>query len=217
VVFSTRLIGLGSASIAMSAFWAHLETTGRTFQLSVPAREQGSQGPGSKVLQVPDPFGFNAHAEDVEISIAVPRYGTAGYGRYTDREVNVRQPADHFSLVIRNRSNRPLEFFTDGNSWGDQDLTFALADPDGRKWVVRHSLTAYTRNAPGVVLIEPGESWVREVFFRGAAWDGFDRVCSNPGRVFTIQAILDQRVGAWKGDPSVWVGLAKSPVIRVRF
>jgi len=154
---------------------------------------------------------------DVEISIAIPQYGEAFSHAVYPRKLRWEIPDALFDVVIRNTSNRPLDFFTDGNSWGDYTLSFNITASDGSKWMASKTPHGYSRNFPGFVRLMPGEVWVRGVAYKEPLWTGFARAHEKQGQAVRIQAVLSQSDQMKKADPDIWSGQVLSPALSVTF
>jgi len=154
---------------------------------------------------------------DIRLWISIPQYSEAMFHNVWPRTLRADDQDAHFSVVVENISSRPLEFFTDGNSVGDQTLTFDFKAPDGSKRHVGKEIRDYAKNFPEVVRLMPGEVWVREVSYNRQEWAGFERARARQRQQVQIVATLSQKAGGWKRDPDVWAGQASSPPVSLQY
>ena len=161
---------------------------------------------------------------DVEIYVVIPQYGSAFGHNIQRRTLWIGGPKTElgreppFSVVFKNCSNRPLEFFTDSSSWGDRTVSFTLTEPNGKTRTARRMAVSYgPRNFPSVVRLEPGEVCERSIAYDSSLWDGFVEPADPKARMVKIRAELHQSDGGIKDDPDLWTGEAKSTSIEVEF
>ncbi len=151
---------------------------------------------------------------DVEICIAIPESGEAYSHTIFPRTLQAGVKEAFFSVVVRNVSKRPLEFFTEGNSWCAGSLSFELVSGDGTRWDARTQVMGYSRNFPAFVRVMPGDVWVREVYYAQKFWQGFEAERFTQDTTVTLTAKLAQSSNI-KGEPDLWNGAVKSKPISV--
>lgn len=164
----------------------------------------------------------------IEMSIYVPKYSEVFYPRIGKRQILDSGPDSHFAVIYRNVSRRTQELFVDGSSWGDYTLEFALRTPGGKPAIVRRRQHGYSKNIPVTVRLEPGDSWVRNVYFdtRSAfGWEGFPDFKRSASVDCTLTAIFTQeplakpsaQSKASQPDPWLWTGTIRSAPVQVTF
>ena len=93
---------------------------------------------------------------EVKITIGFISYGDAIDGKVHKEGLWSKDETRRMPVLIENDSGHPLDFFTDGNMWGDQTLTFDVTTADGELHKVSNSQTFYTANFPGIARLQPG-------------------------------------------------------------
>src|SRR5579871_3928564 len=83
-----------------------------------------------------------AHAKRDEallrISLAIPQLCNGQDGKpVLPRFLPVRYGTEQFPVVIENVSDKPIQVWAEGNSIGDETLTFEVKGPDGQPHIVR--------------------------------------------------------------------------------
>jgi len=156
-------------------------------------------------------------SRDIKLWVSIPQYSEAFDHNLWPRTLRSDDQNAHFSVVVENISSRPLELFTDGNSEGDQTLSFDIKPADGRESRVVKEIHAYSKNIPEVVRLQPGEVWVRDVFYNRREWAGFERAHGRRPQKTQIVATLSQKGEGWKRDPDVWSGRASSPPLTLQY
>ncbi len=74
----------------------------------------------------------------------------------------------HFSVVLRNASDKPIQLFQEGNSWGYANLHLEITAIDGKKMpfigVVGKRGGFWSNNFPSIETLAPHQMLVREVY-----------------------------------------------------
>src|SRR6478736_6354659 len=68
-----------------------------------------------------------------------------------------------FYVVLTNISNEPQTVWEDGNSWGDQVVSFRVIAGDRTKAVISKRAGFFGKNTPRAFVVRPGEHKVYEV------------------------------------------------------
>lgn len=153
--------------------------------------------------------------QDVRVRIGLLEYGDAFTDRVFRAGMKKSPPDAILPIEITNTSNRPLDFFTDGNGWGDGTLTIEITAPGGSTRAIRCRPRAYTRNFPGFVRLQPGDTWVRNIEY--GLTPGWSEICDalpEPGHPVRVAARLRQS-RPMKTDPTLWVGDVESDELTV--
>jgi len=81
--------------------------------------------------------------------------------------IELRPSDPHIDVVLQNTSAQPINIFTEGNSWGFNNLTLEIRQVDGKvlttPLLVARDYVPWRANAISFQTIEPGEAIVREV------------------------------------------------------
>jgi hypothetical protein len=68
-----------------------------------------------------------------------------------------------FYVVLTNISNEPQTVWEDGNSWGDQVISFRVVAGAGTKAVIPKRAGFFGKDTPQAFVVRPGEHKVYEV------------------------------------------------------
>jgi hypothetical protein len=153
----------------------------------------------------------------VKVSIRQPGDGSElPSNAIHEAQLSPRDEQAHFQVLVENDSRQPLDFYDDGSSWGDPTLTLLATTPDGIARKLRKEVAAYTKNAPGLIHVLPGQVWVREVLFDWPAWSKLSGLLHTAGSI-KLQAVVTQAFDPTaKHDKDFWVGRAESKPVEIR-
>ena len=102
----------------------------------------------------------------MSVSLAIP-------SRDGVRRVSVGSPAHDFHVLVRNIAATPQKIWDATFSWGYYALSFEVVGQDGSVSIIRKRETAFTRNVPGTWTVDPGQSFVFDVYLGDrTVWDG---------------------------------------------
>jgi hypothetical protein len=153
---------------------------------------------------------------ELSVSIAVPcsASGHATIAKNSDtNDARVLSTSwgNHFDVLLRNVSDKPLNIWQDDNSWGYYALNFELMDESGKKWVVTKIPVAFHANAPSFWTLKPNETLVIDVCFTDdqksdwQKWKGFPH-----NQTVSMRAIFETQEDGFSKEYSVWTGCAVS-------
>lgn len=156
-------------------------------------------------------FGATTNSE-LSLSIAVPYASNrlAAFGKFSDTNdtrVLCSTWDNHFPVVLRNISDKPVNIWQQDNSWGYYDLSFELRDGSGKTWVARKVTTAFHSNGPMFWTLKPNETLVIDVCFTNdqksdwQKWNGFPR-----NQTVSMRAVFAIHKDASTKKYSVWTG-----------
>jgi hypothetical protein len=142
------------------------------------------------------------------VSLAIPsREGTP--------RVSVGSPTRHFHVIVRNIGETPQRIWDETFSWGYEALSFEVVGDDGSVSVIRKKKTVFIRNVPASWVVDPGESFVFDVYLGNRKiWDGVP----SPGpscktvRLRAVYAVLPDEESK---KLSVWTGRVSSTTERI--
>ncbi len=81
--------------------------------------------------------------------------------------IELRPNDPHINVVLQNTSAKPINLFSEGNSWGYNNLTFEITKVDGKvldkPLIVARDYVPWRANMLSYQVIDPGEAIVREV------------------------------------------------------
>jgi len=81
--------------------------------------------------------------------------------------IELRPSDPHINVVLQNTSDKPINIFNDGNSWGFNNLTLEVREVDGKvltaPLLVARDYVPWRGNVLSFQTIESGEAIVREV------------------------------------------------------
>jgi hypothetical protein len=125
----------------------------------------------------------------------------------------MRYGAERLPVVIENVSDKPVQVWAEGNSMGDETLTFEVTGPDGKTIVVRPIGKDYAKNILRTERLLPGEKCVRDVSYNSTPpqWEGFPSPAVGRPYKATLRAILTQAPVANNKNSELWAGKAVSP------
>ena len=156
----------------------------------------------------------------IRVSLAIPQLCDGGDGKPAmPRFLPLRHSAEQFPVVIENVSDKPVQVWAEGNSMGDEILTFEIAGPDGKTWTVRPIGKEYGKNIFRTERLLPGEKAVRDVRYNAnpPQWEGFPSPASGRPYKATIRAILTQAPIPNNKNPELWAGKAVSQPQEITF
>jgi hypothetical protein len=161
-------------------------------------------------------FRVSRSGPKLKVSINMLAYGDAYAGSLWESGLSRNDETAKLQVLIENESNRPLDLFMDGCSWGDPTLAFVATTPDGKVHKLPSTPLEYLKNAPGFVRLQPGQTWVRDVFYNSTKWSEFRELISKAQAPLTLQAVLTQDPGSMtKKDPNLWSGSVASKAVSV--
>lgn len=153
---------------------------------------------------------------EIKVSLAIPQI--CDYrGQPRPRSLAVQGPTDRFEVVIENVSSRPLQVWAEGNSAGDETLSFQVSDASGHVTVVQPVSREYTKNLMQTVRLMPGETCIRSVYYNTnpPSWIDFPRPATGQPIKTTMRAILNQPGPPSKQNPELWNGRTTSAPLEV--
>ena len=155
------------------------------------------------------------------VAIAVPARGPHQAGRPRPRAINIRREQSHFHVVVTNTSAKPLRLWETWNSWGYYNLSFEVADAEGKVlYAIRKKPRSWTVNSPSWVELAPGEHFVMDVYFDRESWD-LPFLKEKPQGEFSLRmrAVFESKSNEQAEEHEVWTGKLKSPIegYRVRY
>ncbi|WP_435016226.1 hypothetical protein TA3x_003790 [Tundrisphaera sp. TA3] len=133
------------------------------------------------------------------------------YHEKTGRSIVLRQPSDHFAVVITNVSDRPVKLWREWCSNGYFNLSFVATGEDGEPVVVRKKPRGWDKNYPDATIVPPGDHMVLEVTFDEAIWQGLSLPGKNRSRTLKLKAEYSVEGSQQAEEHGVWVGRASSP------
>jgi hypothetical protein len=98
-------------------------------------------------------FAADQKDELIAVSIAIPVH-------HQHRSLN---ESDHFHVLTKNVSDKPVRLWTDRFSWGYDSLSFELIGDDGSVTRIAKKPRGWGKNYPDWLELAPGESWVINV------------------------------------------------------
>jgi hypothetical protein len=166
------------------------------------------------VLSIPTP-GSRRQEPELKVQIGLLQYGDAHMNKCWQDGL-WRSRDGKLPVVVTNVSDRTLDLFTDGNSWGDRTLTIILTVPGRKPIKITNSTSAYYGNSPGIVRLRPGQVWVRAIAYGKGPWNDLQKALATAGPSVQVQAVLEQTEDlAFKQDPNIWIGKAESETVTV--
>lgn len=134
----------------------------------------------------------------ITVSIAIPVH-------HGHRSLN---ESDHFHVVVRNVSEKPLRLWTDRYSWGYDNLSFEQTLDDGKTTRITKKERGWDKNFPDWLELQPGESYILNVnLFAADIWN--DVPTANPKakpKLVKLRAIYEvqpddesKKLGVWTG------------------
>ena len=159
--------------------------------------------------------GLHRHAE-VRVTIGLMLHGEAETSNFSQEGLS-RSGKDPIPIHIANTSDRTLDLYVDGNSWGDRTMTIYIYGKTRGPKVIQCSTSMYWHNVPEFVRLKPGDTWVRNISSDMSGWSELrDAIHSAPARV-RIQARLEQpeKLDPYSPDPNLWRGTAQSEPLNV--
>ena len=128
-----------------------------------------------------------------------------------DRAIALRDPSQHFYVVVSNISQEPVRLWQEWCSWGYCTLSFTVIDADGKTIVVKKAERAYMRNFPDWTLVPPGDHMVFEVSFEKNIWQNAPLPEKGSFRNVKMQAVFEIPEDEDSKKRGVWTGKTSSP------
>lgn len=127
------------------------------------------------------------HCSDFEVTI-VPT-------RVTEENQYIGGSQDrHFSVIIKNISDRKITVWREWCSWGYYSVWFTIVQKNGTTFSLTKGDGAWSWNVPDATVVFPGKYIVRTVDFSDQKWSGFPEGYRNQ----------DVVVIAHFGNPGSW-------------
>jgi len=145
---------------------------------------------------------------DLDGSLALaPTLRNAGYGF-------------RFFVVVENVSAVDTYVWAEGNSDGNDTLSFEVIGPDGAKRVIRRTTIDFSKNVPRAARLAPNGFQVWAVNYdpppdRMAEWDAFPFGAKNTRHEVTLRAVFEQPKKEWGEKLAIWAGRVVSPTYKV--
>lgn len=134
----------------------------------------------------------------ISVSIAIPVH-------HGHRSLN---DGDHFHVVVRNVSEKPLRVWTDRFSWGYDNLSFEQTHDDGKTTRITKKERGWRKNYPDWLELQPGECYVLNVnLFSTDIWNevpGADPKAKP--KLVKLQAIYEVQPDEESKKLGVWAG-----------
>jgi len=146
--------------------------------------------------------------EPITVSIAVPVH-------HQYRSLN---DGDHFHILVKNVSDKPVRLWTDRFSWGYDNLSFELIGDDGTITTIQRTPRSWTKNFPDWLEVAPGECWVIDVnWFTAKVKDIWEKAADRPEsspkpKLVKLRAVYEVHPDAESKKLGVWTGKVLSPV-----
>ena len=139
-----------------------------------------------------------AKATPIVVSIAIPVH-------HDHRSLN---EADHFHVIVRNISQKPVRLWTDRFSWGYGNLSFEQVGEGDKIIRIAKKPRAWTKNFPDWLELQAGESYVLDVnLFNADVWENTPAVDPTlKPKVVTLRAIYETRPDEESTKLGVWTG-----------
>ncbi len=122
----------------------------------------------------------------------------------------LKQPSEHFHVVVTNVSSVPIRLWREWCSWGYYNLTFLVTVGTDAPFVVKKQSRAWFANWPDPETISPGGHHVRDVAFDTATWVGSPVPEAGSGRTVRMKAVFELPPEDAKPH-GVWTGKVSSP------
>lgn len=157
-----------------------------------------------------------ASAPELEIQIHAPIRTIGGVPKTPlVHPIQLTDRYGDFGVLIRNQGRRSLAVYCDGNSWGDPTLTFEFTPTRGKRVKIEKRIMAYSKNFPSMVVLKPGDAWLRPVLASSnglGGWVGWPKLRAGETVDGTLVAVLSQ-----SGTAGVWSGTVRSKPMTVQF
>lgn len=152
----------------------------------------------------------SAHASEpaISVSVAVP-----ARGRDAERSIVPFDRHSHFHVILTNTSDAPQRIAADGNSWGDEALSFEITDESGKQTIARRPMREYMKNMLSWWVLEPHENLVLDVYFNDPErWHGFPHSPEyGDWRTVKMRAVFEVKPSTVPSKDKLWTGRAVSP------
>jgi hypothetical protein len=165
-----------------------------------------------------------AHAKKdvpaIRVSLTIPQLCDGADGKPAlPRFLPLRYATERFPVVIENISDKPVQIFAEGNSMGDEILSFEITGPDGKTTVMRPIGKEYFKNIFRTERLLPGEKAVRDVNYNAnpPQWEGFPSPATGKPYKATMRAILTQAAIPNNKNTELWAGKVASPALEIKF
>lgn len=114
---------------------------------------------------------------------------------------------DHFHVLLKNVSEKPVRLWTDRFSWGYDNLTFEQLHEDGKTTRIVKKHREWSKNYPDWLELQPGESYVLNVNLFSGIWE------NTPGadpqakpKLVKLRAVYEVREEEESEKLGVWAG-----------
>ena len=143
--------------------------------------------------------------DDLKIIISLPkRMGS-------DRLIDLLRDDFHFHVIVINISNKTQRLWEPGNSWGEDNLSFEIADDKGNILdELKRKPQVWKKNAPNYSEIEPGEHYIIDVFLK-REWElSFLEKINESNFLLKLRAIYKIEEDNFSKEHGIWTGQVKS-------
>jgi hypothetical protein len=139
----------------------------------------------------------------IALSIAVPVLAPG-----KERSIVAFDRHSHFAVIIINVSDKPQRVVAEGNSWGDQALSFEITDKSGKKFLARRVETFRAKNMLHWWVLQPQESMVLDVYFEDSQkWQGFPQLTRyGDSEALTMTAAFEVKPNKVPPKDGLWTG-----------
>jgi hypothetical protein len=156
----------------------------------LPSPSIGQSGPElSLVLKAPDRLSLSASRSQEELS--------------------------SITVVIENKSSATLRLWSETCSWGYQNLSFEIADSNGKVFHVTRSERGWEKNFPQWDNVAPGASISKSVNLLDGQWRGLPSLQPGAHEAVRLQAFYKSSSSYESTANTIWVGSIVSDTSKV--
>lgn len=124
--------------------------------------------------------------------------------------INLSDPSSTSMIGFQVDSENSIKLLNENCSWGYEMIRFQIMNPSGEVSEIKRKDRPWFKNVPSPMLVQPGETVMRQVKLHDGSWVGFPAGIAGQTNGWKIRAVLEIKNEFPLTNYGIWFGSAQS-------